>query len=123
MINIVTYRTAELNFEAIKNDSINLPVQFLDEDTNLPVDLSTYTSAKLQIKESELNSNLLFEFTSTGATNQLLINQLNIGIITLKCPSLNLNGQVYVYDLQLKNNTDVETIAKGQFTIIGDITV
>ena len=119
---ILTYRTALTDFEVIKGDTFTSIIQFTDENTNQPVDLSTYTTAKLQLKETE-SSEALLTFHSTGATNQIILSGSSLGIITIKTTAgITLTPYSYLYDLQLSNVNTIETIAKGKFKIIQDIT-
>jgi hypothetical protein len=117
---IQTYRTATVDFEAIKGDSFNQTIQFTDENGS-PVNLSVYTYAKMQLKEAEY-SNSVWEFTSTGITNQIILTGSTVGIITIVGEAITLTPYQYLYDLQFNNTTTVETIAKGRFKIIQDIT-
>jgi hypothetical protein len=118
---IQTYRTANCDFLAIKNDTFNQTVQFTD-DQNQPVNLSVYDSARMQLKENE-NTDSLLEFSSTGLTHNINLSGSTIGIITISSTvPLDIPAYSYRYDLQFSNGSVFETIAKGKFKVIQDIT-
>lgn len=96
----------------------NIQVRFND----LPVDLSAYNYAVMQVRENE-NQNPVLEFTSTGATNTIDISNLEAGqiIITGQTNTVEYAGQYY-YDLELRNNNTYETVLTGKFLLENDYT-
>ena len=118
---IQNFRTAIADFHVNKNDTFKQTVQFTDENSQ-PIDLSVYTFAKMQLKENE-NSESILQFTSTGITHYINLSGSTVGIISIGCTvPLSIPAFAYRYDLQFNNTTVYETISKGKFKVVQDIT-
>ena len=116
----IAFRKADLNITAIHNDTLQASFQLID-DSDEPVNLSNYTFSKCQLKENELSNSVLTLF-STGTTSNVDLSQLELGIITLNHPLLNIPAGIYQYDIELRDASTIETIAGGLFIILSDIT-
>lgn len=114
----IAYRKADLDLSVISNDTLNASFQLIDE-TDQPVNLASYTGASMMVKSDEYSLPIL---TLTSSNNSIDLSQLALGIIKLYSPILSLNAGQYLYDVELRNNNTIETIAGGYFNVSFDIT-
>jgi hypothetical protein len=113
-------RCADVQFSIVRGDTFYYNLQVQDQDLN-GIDLSEYTSAKMQVRENEY-SNPVLTLSSSG--NTIDISNLVAGQIILNAQTSSIiNANHYYYDLQLSNNTKVETVMKGKFIVIQDVTI
>lgn len=109
-----------LNLSARRGDTFSSVFTVRDENNNA-VDLSAYTSAKMQLKETEY-SDAVATFTNSGTTYVINLDDLATGIIEVSATILNVTANTYLYDLELRNDTNTETIIYGKFKVVDDIT-
>ena len=114
-------KTAFVNFYIKRGDLFYFNFQVCDEN-NVPQDLSIYTSAKMQIRESEI-SNPVLTFTSTGSSPTIIISNLSRGQIIISGATEPVSSNVYHYDLELKKtNNFKETCMSGKIFFDCDYT-
>jgi hypothetical protein len=112
-------KTANVDFVIPKNDYFYFNCGVLDENDN-QVDLSDYTSAKMQVRENEYADPVL-TFTSSGGT--IDISNLVAGQIILAQSTSGVVANTYYYDLELKNNTYRQTVMAGRFFVKSDFSL
>jgi hypothetical protein len=100
-------------------DDWDATLQFVDDDTTYPVDLSGLT-AKLQVKQIE-DGTAIATFSSSGASPAFTVTGTS-GLLTLDVSSTvtsSLTVGEYKYDLQV----GATTYMRGGFSIEGQVTV
>lgn len=123
-INFVLIGTASDDVGAVdayatQGDLWSATMQFVDDDTTYPVDLSGLT-AKLQVKQIEGGS-AVATFSSSGASAVFTVTGTS-GLLTLSVPAAttaSLPVGEYQYDLQV----GTRTYMRGGFSIEGQVTV
>src|SRR5258708_20216401 len=111
---------ATIDFISKKNDSINFNFTVTDKN-DVAVDFSGYTFAKMSLKTNELATEVI-SFSSTGSTYQIEFTDSSRGNFTIKCDSLSVPANEYLYDFQLINASQQVTVMQGRFNVIEDIT-
>jgi hypothetical protein len=110
-------RTQDVNFYLKKGDTFYFDFQVQYNDVG--VDLSAYTSAKMQVRETELSSAVLTYSSSGGTIN---IENLAAGQIIINGSTASIQSNHYYYDLELRNDATVETVISGKFILEHDYT-
>lgn len=110
-------KCADLPLSIKRGDTfyLNFIVKYNDE----AVDLSAYTSAKMQARESEY-SNAVLTYSSTGGT--IDISHFNAGQIIINGSTDDIATGQYYYDIELSNNNFTETVVSGKLIIDDDYT-
>jgi len=108
-----------LNLQARRNDTFTTTITV--KENGSVVDLSSYTSAKMQLKETELSDSVA-TFANTGTSYNINISNLSIGEIAVSASTLQVLPNTYIYDLELRNSTQTETIVYGKFYVVDDVT-
>jgi hypothetical protein len=112
-------RCADVQFSIVRGDTFYYNLQVQDQGGN-GVDLSTYTSAKMQVRENEYSDPVL-TLSSSGGT--IDISNIGAGQIILNSPTESVtNANHYYFDLQLSNNNIIETVMSGKFIFKQDVT-
>ena len=107
--------TVHIDFVSKKHDRVSFDFAVLD-DNDSPVNFSGYTYAKMTLRNNELDSEVI-SFHSTGATYQIDISNRSDGAFVVSCDSLNVEANTYLYDLQLYNTTQIETVMAGKYQV------
>jgi len=101
-----------------KGDSFRLELTFKD-DTGAVINLTGYTW-KLDVRETDTSSSAILEdsaFSYSGTAQ---------GVLTITAPAAtmaNIDGGIYVYDLQSTNSGSVKTWLYGIFKVNEDVTL
>jgi len=115
-----TIYAAELNLEIKQGDSSIIEVTFTDPNSaGDPLDLTTFTDLKMQVKAVKADALPIFELT-----NQLGISGTNNEVLTipLSATNTNLYPSDYYYDIQGLQGSEVRTILEGIIQVSGDVT-
>lgn len=112
-----TTKTADLEITLKKGDTWYFNFLVKDQDDN-SINLSGYTSAKLQLRESEFSTPAL-TLNSLGET--IDISNLAAGQIIINS-IMNIDAGVYYADFELSNNDRIETIFTAKINIEHDYT-
>ena len=90
-------------------------------DNNLPINLTGYT-ARMQVRNDYSSPTFIIELTTENG--RIALGGVN-GTIDLTIPA-NLTtlfiAGVYIYDLELINNSDVYRLIQGTFTVNAEVT-
>lgn len=111
-------KTAIKDFYVKRGDTFYFDFQVLDQDDNA-VDLSDYTSAKMQVKKNE-NATSVLTLTSSGGT--IDISNLDSGQIVLSASTSSVVANTYYYDLELSNTNFIQTVMSGKMFVDNDYT-
>lgn len=110
-----------LDIEAIQNDLFSFPFTVCDDQKN-PINLSSYTSAKMQVRDSETGS-MIVCFSNTGSTYSIDITGRATGYYVVFTNCLSISPGNYVYDFEVKNSVQRLTICGGKYTVLSEITL
>lgn len=115
--------TAIQDIQIIKDDSFNwnFQYQYYSGSSWYGVDLSEFTFARMQIRENELSTTSLIEFSSTGLTNTINLSNKANGQLIISGDISSLPVNEYRYDIELSNSELIRTIGQGRLIISNQI--
>lgn len=117
---MTSVKSAIYNVEMKRGDTFyrNIQIQY----KGIPVNLTAYNSAKMQVRESELNEAVLTLSSEEGTIN---IENLEAGQIILNAQTDSIEfANHYYYDIELRNddNNTTHTVVTGKFILSDDYT-
>jgi len=117
MQNYNVSKTADLPLSIKRGDTFYL--NFVVKMNDVAIDLSAYTFAKMQARESEY-SNAVLTYSSSGGT--IDISHLDAGQVIITGDTDSVEAGQYYYDIQLSNDGFIETIVTGTLVVAYDYT-
>ena len=109
-----------------RGDTFVLELTFKDED-GIAIDLSSGYNWMMQVRDSDVSATTLLDGDSNDdGANDFVFSGNNNGVLTitsLASTMANIEGGVYVYDLQSAQGTVVVTWMYGKFTVNEDVSV
>ena len=109
-----------------RGDTFVLELTFKDED-GIAIDLSSGYNWMMQARDSDVSATTLLDGDSNDdGANDFVFSGNNNGVLTitsLASTMANIEGGVYVYDLQSAQGTVVVTWMYGKFTVNEDVSV
>ena len=109
-----------------RGDTFVLELTFKDED-DIAIDLSSGYNWMMQVRDSDVSATTLLDGDSNDdGANDFVFSGNNNGVLTitsLASTMANIEGGVYVYDLQSAQGTVVVTWMYGKFTVNEDVSV
>ena len=110
------------DFEIEQGADFTLAVNYQDTEKNT-IDLSTYSSGRMQIRESSESSSFIIELTNANGRMTLAQSDPNITLTLSATETTSLDFDHAVYDLEVvASGGEVTKIIRGNVKLIREIT-